>query len=153
MFDKNYNSKYLFVYFIFLKDVEKVKFVVIIIGYGSDNNNCVEFCVMLYYFVVNIKQNFSCVFKNVGIVLGCVDCVFEGVVFNEYGMWLYGRDGWCDGQEVILWVVDIIGVFSKVFNNIIDYFGWFNNIDFYFICDFGQIIMYFYLVYYKSFKL
>ena len=33
--------------------------------------------------------------------------VGEGVVPNELGRWLYGRGGWCDGQEVTPWVVDI----------------------------------------------
>lgn len=26
---------------------------------------------------------------------------------NEFGTWLYGRDGWCDGQDVRPWVVDV----------------------------------------------
>lgn len=31
----------------------------------------------------------------------------EGVVPNEHGTWLYGRGGWCDGQQVSPHVLDI----------------------------------------------
>jgi len=151
-FDKNYNSKYSPVHFIPPRDTEKVKLVATITGHGSDNNNCAEFCVTSHHFVVNNKQNFSRVFKNAGTAMGCADRVPEGVVPNEHGTWLYGRDGWCDGQEVIPWVVDITGALSKAPNNTIDYFGWFNNTDPHPTRDPGQIIMYSYLVYYKSLK-
>lgn len=33
--------------------------------------------------------------------------VREGVEPNEHGTWQYGRDGWCDGQNVKPWVVEI----------------------------------------------
>lgn len=33
--------------------------------------------------------------------------VLEGSEPNEHGTWQYGRGGWCDGQEVTPWVVDI----------------------------------------------
>ena len=26
---------------------------------------------------------------------------------NEHGTWLYGRDGWCDGQNVRPWITDV----------------------------------------------
>ena len=149
-FDKNYNSKYSPVHFVLPRDTEKVKLVATITGHGSDNNNCAEFCVTSHHFVVNNKQNFSRVFKNAGTAMGCADRVPEGVVPNEHGTWLYGRDGWCDGQEVIPWVVDITDALSKAPNNTIDYFGWFNNTDPHPTRDPGQIIMYSYLVYYKS---
>lgn len=78
-----------------------------IMGYGSDNNGCVEFCVMFYYFIVNGYENVN-VFKNVVIVMGCVNRVSDGGVLNEYGIWLYGCDGWCCGKDVVFWVVDIM---------------------------------------------
>ena len=30
-----------------------------------------------------------------------------GTTPNEYGTWLYGRDGWCDGRGVYPWAVDV----------------------------------------------
>ncbi|XP_078376545.1 uncharacterized protein LOC144659900 [Oculina patagonica] len=151
-FDKNYNSKYSPFTFVPPRDTEKVKLVATITGHGSDNNNCAEFCVTSHHFVVNNKQNYSRVFKNAGSAMGCADRVPEGVEPNEHGTWLYGRDGWCDGQEVIPWVVDITSALVKAPNNTIEYFGWFNNTDPNPTRDPGNIIMYSYLVYYKYLK-
>lgn len=151
-FDKNYNSKYTPFTFVRPKDTEKVKLVATITGHGSDNNNCAEFCVTSHHFVVNNKQNYTRVFKNAGTAMGCADRVQEGVVPNEHGTWLYGRDGWCDGQDVIPWVVDITSALNKASNNTIVYFGWFNNTDPNPTRDPGNIIMYSYLVYYKYLK-
>ena len=158
-FDKNYNTKYS--PFTFtppsgtktakLKTTEKterVKLVATITGHGSDNNNCAEFCVTSHHFIVNKKHNYTRVFNNAGNAMGCADRVPEGVVPNEHGTWLYGRNGWCDGQEVIPWVVDVTSALQAP-NNTIQYFGWFNNTDPAPTRNPGKIIMYSYLVYYK----
>ena len=52
-----------------------------------------------------------------------------GVVPNEHGTWLYGRDGWCDGQEIEPWVVDITKQISldHTATNTILYQGYFND--------------------------
>lgn len=147
-FDKNYNTKYSPHWFVQARGTEKVKLVSVITGHGSDNNNCAEFCVTSHHFVVNKKQNYTRVFSNAGTAMGCADRVPEGVVPNEHGTWLYGRDGWCDGQEVLPWVVDITSALQPS-NNTIEYFGWFNNTDPNPTRDPGKIIMYSYLVYYK----
>ena len=39
--------------------------------------------------------------------LPCSLQVLEGVVPNEHGTWMYGRNGWCNGQDVAPWVVDV----------------------------------------------
>lgn len=147
-FDKNYNTKYRPFTFAPPQGTDKVKLVATITGHGSDNNNCAEFCVTSHHFVVNNKHNYTRVFKNAGTALGCADRVPEGVVPNEHGTWLYGRDGWCDGQEVVPWVVDITSALTTPENQI-KYFGWFNNTDPNPTRDPGDIIMYSYLVYYK----
>jgi hypothetical protein len=33
--------------------------------------------------------------------------VREGGVPNEHGTWQYGRNGWCDGQNVRPWLADV----------------------------------------------
>lgn len=147
-FDKNYNTKYSPFNFPMPQGTDRVKLVAVITGHGSDNNNCAEFCVTSHHFIVNKKINFTRVFKNAGTALGCADRVPEGVIPNEHGTWLYGRDGWCDGQEVIPWVVDITGALKPSYN-VIEYFGWFNNTDPNPTRDPGLIRMYSYLVYYK----
>jgi len=147
-FDEDYNTKYSPFSFIPPKGTERVKLVAVITGHGSDNNNCAEFCVTSHHFVVNKKHNYTRVFSNAGTAMGCADRVPEGVVPNEHGTWLYGRDGWCDGQEVVPWVVDITSAAQSP-NNTIEYFGWFNNTDPHPTRDPGNIIMYSYLTYYK----
>ena len=147
-FDADYNSKYSPFNFVKPSGTDRVKLVAVITGHGSDNNNCAEFCVTSHHFVVNRKQNYTRVFSNAGTALGCADRVPEGVVPNEHGTWLYGRDGWCDGQEVVPWVVDITSSLQSS-NNTIEYFGWFNNTDPNPTRDPGRIDMYSYLVYYK----
>lgn len=151
-FDHDYNKKYSPVCFVPCQGTQRVKLVAVITGHGSDNNNCAEFCVTSHHFVVNKKQNYTRVFKNAGTAMGCADRVPEGVVPNEHGTWLYGRDGWCDGQEVFPWVVDITSALQPS-NNTIEYFGWFNNTDPNPTSNPGQIIMYSYLVYYKNLTL
>ncbi len=43
-----------------------------------------------------------------------------GVEPNEHGTWLYGRDGWCDGQDVKQWVIDVTSqVSDSPGNNIV----------------------------------
>ena len=40
--------------------------------------------------------------------LGCtLPVALSGAVPNEHGTWLYGRDGWCDGQDVAARVTDV----------------------------------------------
>lgn len=49
--------------------------------------------------------------RNPGCLLrqevGCAEEVDTGVTPNEYGTWLYGRDGWCNGRDVFPWIVDV----------------------------------------------
>lgn len=82
--------------------------------------------------------------------MGCADRVSDGVVPNEFGSWMYGRGGWCDGQEVTPWMVDVTEqvMFSGVTNSI-RYFGLYNGNDPHPTKDPGNIVMYSYLVFYK----
>lgn len=42
-----------------------------------------------------------------GSPLGCTTWVKHGAIPNEYGTWLYGRAGWCDGLQVDPWRTDV----------------------------------------------
>ena len=46
-------------------------------------------------------------FENAATDEGCAYQTLNGALPNEHGTWLYGRDGWCDGNAVRPWVVDI----------------------------------------------
>lgn len=51
---------------------------------------------------VNGGKEFVVDFPTAGTQFGCADAVPNGSVPNEHGTWMYGRNGWCDGQQVRL---------------------------------------------------
>ena len=149
-FDKGYNKKYKPKEFIVPASAKKVAIFAVITGHGSDKHNCAEFCVTSHNFIVNKKYTNTRVFSNAGTPFGCADRVKEGVEPNEYGTWLYGRDGWCDGQEVDPWLEDITDqVKLNEQSNYITYHGHFNGKDPAPKSKPGYIIMHSFLVFYK----
>ncbi|XP_002126251.4 uncharacterized protein LOC100179023 [Ciona intestinalis] len=101
----------------------------VITGHGSDDHNCAEFCVTTHLFSVNNNSAHSTTFNNAGTPLGCAERVPEGVVPNEHGTWLYGRDGWCDGLQVDPWLIDISNELLPNSINNITYRGLFEGKD------------------------
>lgn len=149
-FDKNYNKKYHTRKITIPQETSQVKLVATITGHGSDNNGCAEFCVTSHHFIVNGHSNVR-VFKNAATAMGCANRVSDGAIPNEHGTWLYGRDGWCCGMDVVPWVVDITKqVHIGGYSNKVKYFGWFNGSDPHPTRDPGEIVMRSYLVFYKS---
>ncbi|XP_047136930.1 uncharacterized protein LOC100204111 isoform X1 [Hydra vulgaris] len=128
----------------------KVKIYAVITGHGSDNNNCAEFCVTSHHFLVNNRHKNTRIFDTAGTATGCADRVSDGSEPNEHGTWLYGRDGWCDGENVSPWVEDITSQVRLGETNNIRYFGLFNGTDPNPKINPGNIIMYSYLVEYKT---
>ena len=68
-------------------------------------------------------------FCVLGSPLGCADQVLQGSEPNEHGTWLYGRDGWCDGQNVRPWVVDVTADVTIGALNSVRYQGYFRGKD------------------------
>ena len=87
-------------------DTAKVELVAIITGHGMDARNCAEFCAHSHHFTVNGTE-FSRSFDEPGDQSGCAKTIGEGTVPNQAGTWWYGRGGWCPGQEVVPFVVDV----------------------------------------------
>lgn len=58
----------------------------------------------------------------------CVGCILSGPRSLRSGTWFLGRDGWCDGQAVRPWVIDITAqlVPSPEVNNV-SYVGLFQG--------------------------
>lgn len=75
-------------------------------GYGQDRENCAEFCNHQHEFIVN-GAVYLREFPEAGSAEGCIEAVPDGAVPNQYGTWPYGRGGWCPGQEVEPWVIDV----------------------------------------------
>ncbi|KAL0025366.1 hypothetical protein WJX79_001061 [Trebouxia sp. C0005] len=105
-FDAGYNDKYKPVEFVTPAGMQKAVLEAVITGHGYDNNQCAEFCITSHHFTVN-GQEHVLNFTEAGKPWGCADKVLEGSEPNEHGTWQYGRGGWCDGQEVRPWIVDI----------------------------------------------
>uniref|UniRef100_A0A667XXJ3 Si:dkey-256h2.1 n=1 Tax=Myripristis murdjan TaxID=586833 RepID=A0A667XXJ3_9TELE len=150
-FDKNYNKRYRPVKFSVPASTKQVELFAVITGHGSDNNRCGEFCVTSHHFLINAVYNNTRIFDSAGSPLGCTMRVKEGAVPNEYGTWLYGRGGWCDGLQVDPWTIDItrqLDMSGSEANTLL-YFGLYEGRDPNPTQDPGYIIMTSFLVFYK----
>eukprot|EP00042_Codosiga_hollandica_P036604 m.281376 g.281376 ORF g.281376 m.281376 type:complete len:646 (+) comp54929_c0_seq2:1304-3241(+) len=119
-FNSSYNDRAP-IKFTIPEDTALVQLEAVITGHGSDDNGCCEFAVTSHHFIVN-GNPFVVTFAEAGDEFGCANKVPEGVEPNEHGTWYYGRNGWCDGQDVRPWVVDITDVvFTNQTNEIVYY--------------------------------
>jgi len=96
-------------------------------GYGSDPNDCGEFCNHQHAFTVNGAGTYTREFPMAGTAMGCADQVVDGVVPNQAGTWPFGRGGWCPGLEVEPWIVDITDDVTIGQENTIAYQGLVNG--------------------------
>lgn len=103
----------------------RTRLVAVITGHGNDDNSCGEFCATKHVFTVNGKAEYSKpqLLPNTDTALGCAERVDTGVTPNEYGTWLYGRDGWCNGRNVEVWSVDVTEDLTPNRTNTLDYKG------------------------------
>ncbi len=87
-------------------DVSRVELVAITTGHGMATSNCAEFCDHSHHFTINGTENAQ-VLDDPGLESGCANKVGSGVVPNQAGTWWFGRAGWCPGQEVEPYIVDV----------------------------------------------
>jgi hypothetical protein len=125
-FDQTYNNRTPVTFSMPANTVKAVLYTVIT-GHGSDNHNCGEFCVTSHHFAFNNNSAWNQTFVEAGTELGCSRHVMQGVEPNEYGTWLYGRDGWCDGLQVPPYVVDVTSQLSSLQPNSVVYYGWYKG--------------------------
>lgn len=148
-FDKDYNKRFQPVIFTPPASTKKVELFAVITGHGSDENECAEFCVTSHHFTVNSVYNNTLTFSTAGSPLGCALKVPEGAVPNEYGTWLYGRGGWCDGLQVDPWRVDLTQQLDLGSSNSVLYCGLFEDRHPNPSAQPGYIIMSSFLIFYK----
>jgi len=153
IFNQTYNSNYFPITFTIPAGTVKVDLYAVITGHGSDNNGCCEFCVTTHNFVFNnqVNNTISRTFYNAGTPEGCAHRVARGGIPNEYGTWLYGRDGWCDGNTVDPWVTDISSILdlTEGASNSVIYSGLYQGENPDPQTSPGYIIMYSYLTFYS----
>lgn len=85
---------------------KKVELWVLVTGHGGGTNNCSEFCDHAHEFTVDGTVH-ATDFPLAGTADKCVPHVSDGMTPNQAGTWWYGRGGWCPGQQVDPWVVDV----------------------------------------------
>ncbi|XP_077950753.1 uncharacterized protein LOC120810644 isoform X2 [Gasterosteus aculeatus] len=130
-FNKNYNKRHRPVKVSVPASTKKVELYAVITAHGYDENHCGEFCVTSHHFLINGVFNNTLAFDSAGTPLDCTLRVKEGAVPNEYGTWLYGRAGWCDGLQVDPWRTDVTKQLnmSQFESNTVVYFGLFQGKD------------------------
>jgi hypothetical protein len=102
-------------------DATKVELVTLLTGHGGNPPyNCNEFCNHEHLFGVNGTEHRQS-FPEAQSPSTCEQRVTVGVVPNQSGTWYYGRGGWCPGQDVAPWVVDVTSEVRKGQANTLTY--------------------------------
>jgi hypothetical protein len=141
-FDQSYNAKYQPITTTIPAGVTKVELVALITGHGwgVEAANCAEFCNHTHHFTINghelVKRHDITEDETLappGLARNLVGCALQipdGVVPNQAGTWIYGRGGWCPGQDVKPWVVDVTGDVVIGGENVITYRGLYHGTDY-----------------------
>lgn len=101
---------------------KKVELAAVISGhsFGKESLNCAEFCNHEHHFTIG-NSVFTEDHPIATSRTGCVEQIADGVVPNQFGSWQYGRAGWCPGQEVGMWRVDVTNEVSAGGTVTVDY--------------------------------
>ena len=87
-------------------DARRVELFAIITGHGAEQGQCAEFCDHRHVFTAG-GRSFEKGHPEAGTERLCVDQIENGMTPNQYGTWWFGRGGWCPGQQVDPYVVDV----------------------------------------------
>jgi hypothetical protein len=105
-FDSTYAAGHLPLQIPVAADAKRVELWALVTGHGGATNNCSEFCNHQHQFKVNgttyLKEH-----KEAGTLDKCIAHVDDGMIPNQGGTWWTGRGGWCPGQQVNPWSVDV----------------------------------------------
>ncbi|MEJ7727939.1 MAG: peptide-N-glycosidase F-related protein [Polyangiaceae bacterium] len=85
---------------------KKVELWAIITGHGAGTGQCAEFCNHVHELTVN-GTTFTKDHPEASTDDGCLPEIANGMTPNQGGTWWFGRGGWCPGQQVEPWVVDV----------------------------------------------
>ncbi|MEO7331022.1 MAG: peptide-N-glycosidase F-related protein [Minicystis sp.] len=107
---------------------KKVELWTIITGHGSGTGQCSEFCNHQHEFSVNDKAHLE-EFKGAGNDNGCIAHLDNGMTPNQAGTWWFGRGGWCPGQQVDPWVMDVTADVIPGQTATVSYRGLYKNVD------------------------
>jgi hypothetical protein len=145
-FNSMYNAAHLPVSVPIPLDAKRVELFAIITGHGAETGQCAEFCNHQHRFKVNGVE-YKKDHLEAGTQSKCIDQIENGMVPNQGGTWWYGRGGWCPGQQVEPFIVDVTADVTPGMDATIEYEGLYKNLqppD-----SAGNIVMTSYLVVYK----
>jgi hypothetical protein len=87
-------------------DAARVELFALITGHGAEADNCAEFCNHEHEFGIGGATHLLD-HPVVGDEEGCIAGIELGMTPNQWGTWWFGRGGWCPGQHVVPWVIDV----------------------------------------------
>ena len=128
------------------EDAVKVELYSVITGHGADFAQCAEFCNHEHHWTIN-GETFIEDHPAVGQEKGCVSELDSGMTPNQWGSWWFGRGGWCPGQAVYPWTVDLTDIAAPGTMASIEYRGLLGGQPV--TTGAGNIVMTSYLVFYK----
>jgi hypothetical protein len=106
----------------------RVELWAVITGLGAETSQCAEFCNHQHEFIVD-GQSFYREHEGAGNPEGCLETIDQGTVPNQWGPWWFGRGGWCPGQAVEPFIVDVTDLATPGEELAIDYYGWLDDED------------------------
>ena len=108
---------------------KKVEFSTLVTGHGfNDSKSCAEFCNTVHHVTVD-GADFTLSSPVTDNPLGCFEQVKDGVVPNQSGTWVYGRNNWCPGSGVKLWNADLSGAAAGVGPHTLTYKALVDGVD------------------------
>jgi hypothetical protein len=87
-------------------DAARVEVWAVITGHGAATEQCAEFCDHEHAFAVNGTW-YTRTHPLVGDQEGCITQIENQMTPNQWGTWWFGRGGWCPGQQVDPWIIDV----------------------------------------------
>ena len=127
-FDQGYNDGYMPTDVPIPVTAKKVELFVIVTGHGAVSpSNCAEFCNHQHEITVNGMKHAKS-FSMAGTQDKCVPNNVNGMTPNQAGTWWFGRGGWCPGQQVDPWVVDVTADVTPGQTATISYRGLYKNV-------------------------
>jgi hypothetical protein len=125
-FNATYNDAYLPIDVMIPADAQKVELWSLITGHGADTASCAEFCNHQHELTIN-GQSYLKEHTEAGTQDACVAQMDGGMVPNQAGTWWFGRGGWCPGQHVEPWIIDVTGDVTAGQLATVSYQGLFNG--------------------------
>ncbi len=131
-FNQDYNKKYQPIKVAIPAGTKKVELYALVTGhgYGTELDNCAEFCNHTHHFAINGKE-FVHQHPVAGQFMGCAEAVdTDGAIPCQFGTWYLGRGGWCPGQDVKPYRIDVTAAVKVGGDNTLTYKGLFNGQDY-----------------------